>query len=273
MTTCGRARRKDLAKLEHDRSNVDDVHDRRQSLHQQHLRLAQLGDGKIAVSTSGTGGGLSLFDGTTFVEANVSAGRGSTVDGRSNRSLVGGRDQSRTHRLLRPLLDQQRPDRFDTSSTTRATARTSCGSRIRAGGVSIRSAFLPALADVQPQINPANGIVPNRGSQGDTIVINGSGFGTNRAEVEVMIGGAPIDISTVTRYQITLRLRGDNLTGDVTVRRGKRSVTLGGGATPPFCAVPSITGVTPTGGNVGVEIKITGSNFDGARPCSWAAAV
>ena len=57
-------------------------------------------------------------------------------------------------------------------------------------------------------------------------------------------------------------MRGDNLSGDVTVRRGKRSVTLGGGATPPFCAVPKITGVTPTGGNVGVEIKITGSNFD-----------
>ena len=130
------------------------------------------------------------------------------------------------------------------------------------GGVSIRSAFLPALADVQPQINPANGVVPNRGSQGDTLVINGSGFGSERTAVEVIIGGAPTDISSVTDNQITLKLRGDNLTGDVTVRRGKRSVTLSGGATPAFCAVPRITNVTPTGGNVGVEIKITGSNFD-----------
>ena len=66
----------------------------------------------------------------------------------------------------------------------------------------------------------------------------------------------------MTRCSDHAQLRGDNLTGDVTVRRGKRSVTLGGGATPPFCAVPKITDVTPTGGNVGVEIKITGSNFD-----------
>jgi hypothetical protein len=58
------------------------------------------------------------------------------------------------------------------------------------GGVSIRSAFLPALADVQPQINPANGVVPQRGSQGDTIVINGSGFGAGRNLVEVIIGVA-----------------------------------------------------------------------------------
>ena len=77
-----------------------------------------------------------------------------------------------------------------------------------------------------------------------------------------MVGGAPVDIETVSDTQIKAHLRGDNLSGDVTVRRGKRSVTLGGGATPPFCAVPKITGVTPTGGNVGVEIKITGSNFD-----------
>jgi hypothetical protein len=77
-----------------------------------------------------------------------------------------------------------------------------------------------------------------------------------------MVGGAPVDIETVSELQIKARLRGDNLTGDLTVRRGKRSVTQGGGATPPFCAVPKITGVSPTGGNVGVEIKITGSNFD-----------
>ena len=40
-----------------------------------------LGDGKIAVSTSGTGGGLSLFDGATFTKQTLSAGRESTVDG------------------------------------------------------------------------------------------------------------------------------------------------------------------------------------------------
>ncbi|MFN8594770.1 MAG: hypothetical protein U0559_01095 [Anaerolineae bacterium] len=57
-------------------------------------------------------------------------------------------------------------------------------------------------------------------------------------------------------------MRGDNLTGDVTVRRGKRN-TLSGGATPVFCAVPKITECHADGRQrPGVQIKITGTNFD-----------
>jgi hypothetical protein len=223
--------------------------------------IAQLGDGQIAVSTSGSGGGLSLFDGTTFVKQTYPPGQDQPLSA----------DQ--TGRLWAGAIQREPTGyygRFWTNSgliRSEIVDNASDGANLvwfthPSGGVSIRSAFLPALADVQPQINPVNGVVPNRGRQGDTIVINGSGFGTERSMVEVIIGGAPTDISTVTDNQITLRLRGDNLTGDVTVRRGKRSVTLSGGATPAFCAVPRLTTVTPTGGNVGVEIKITGSNFD-----------
>ncbi len=222
--------------------------------------LAQLGDGQIAVSTSGTGGGLSLFNGTTFVKQTYPPGKDQPLTA----------DQ--TGRLWAGAIQREPTGyygRFWTNSgliRSEIVDNASDGANLvwfthPSGGVSIRSAFLPALADVQPQINPANGVVPNRGSQGDTIVINGAGFGNERTAVEVIIGGAPTDISSVTDDQITLKLRGDNLTGDVTVRRGKRSVTVGG-ATPAFCAVPRITNVTPTGGNVGVEIKITGSNFD-----------
>ena len=223
--------------------------------------LVQLGDGQIAVSTSGTGGGLSLFNGTTFVKQTNSPGKDQPLTA----------DQ--TGRLWAGAIQREPTGyygRFWTNSgliNSQVVDNASDGANLvwfthPSGGVSIRSAFLPPLADVQPQINPANGVVPNRGSQGDTITINGSGFGTNPSEVSVMVGGAPTDISSVTDTQITLKLRGDNLTGGVTVRRGKRSVTLGGDATPSFCAVPKITKVTPTGGNVGVEIKITGSNFD-----------
>ncbi len=72
--------------------------------------LQLLGDGKIAVSTSGVGRRPQSVRWRNFHEANVSARRGSTVDGRQHRSPVGGRDQSRTHRLLRAFLDEQRPD-------------------------------------------------------------------------------------------------------------------------------------------------------------------
>jgi hypothetical protein len=223
--------------------------------------LQLLGDGKLAVSTSGTGGGLSLYDGTTFTKQTYPSGADQplTAD-QIGRLWAGGINREPTGYY----------GRFWTNSgliNSSVFDNASDGANLvwfthPSGGVSIRSSFLPPLADVQPQINPNNGIVPTRGSEGDAITINGSGFGTNPAEVSVTVGGAPVDIQSVSDAQITARLRGDNLTGDVTVRRGKRSVTLGGGATPPFCAVPRITGVTPTGGNVGVEIKITGTNFD-----------
>lgn len=223
--------------------------------------IAQLGDGQIAVSTSGAGGGLSLFNGTTFVKQSYPPGKDQplTVD-QTGRLWAGAIQREPTGYYGRfwtnsGLIDSQVVDNASDGANLVWFTHPS-------GGVSIRSAFLPALADVQPQINPANGVVPARGSQGDTITINGSGFGSSKTDVEVIIGGAPTDISTVTDTQITLKLRGDNLTGDVTVRRGKRSVTLSGGATPAFCAVPRITKVSPTGGNVGVEVQITGSNFD-----------
>jgi len=223
--------------------------------------LTQLGDGQIAVSTSGTGGGLSLFNGTTFVKQSYPPGKDQplTTDqagrlwaGAINREPTGyyGRFWTNSGLINSTVVD-------NAGDGANLVWFTHPG-----GGVSIRSAYLPALADVQPQINPANGVVPNRGSRGETVIINGSGFGTEKSAVEVIIGGAPVDISTVSDTQIAAVLSGDNLTGDVTVRRGKRSATLSGGATPAFCAVPRITNVTPTGGNVGVEVKITGSNFD-----------
>ena len=220
-----------------------------------------LGDGNLAVSTSGPGGGLSLFNGTTFVQQSYPPGADQplTVDnlgrlwaGAINREPTGYYGRFWTNS---GLIDSNVVD--NASDGANLVWFTHPG-----GGVSIRSSFLPPLADVQPQIDPANGVVPNRGSEGDAITINGSGFGNNPAEVSVSIGGAPTDISTVADNQITVKLRGDNLSGDVTVRRGKRSATLSGGATPSFCAVPKLTGVSPTGGNVGVQIKITGSNFD-----------
>jgi hypothetical protein len=222
--------------------------------------IQQLGDGKIAVSTSGAGGGLSLFDGATFTQQNYPPGADQPLTADNiGRLWAGGINREPTGYYGRfwtnsGLIDSQVIDNASDGSNLVWFTHLS-------GGVSIRSSFLPPLADVQPQINPVNGIVPNKGSEGDAIVINGTGFGNNQAEVSVMVGGAPVDIQSVSDSQISARLRGDNLTGDVTVRRGKRSVTLGG-STPPFCAVPKLTGVSPTGGNVGVKMEITGSNFD-----------
>ncbi len=131
---------------------------------------------------------------------------------------------------------------------------------VRDEGVSYH--YLPPGREVQAQINPANGITPNQGSAGNLVTINGSGFGDNPAEVDVIVGGAPVEIYSISDTRIVAQLGSRNLSGDVTVRRGKRSATLSGCATPAFCAVPKITDIAPGGGNLGVEVTVTGSSFN-----------
>ena len=128
------------------------------------------------------------------------------------------------------------------------------------GGISVRGSFLPPLADVVPVIT---GLTPTSGSVGDLIIVSGSGFGNDPGQVEVTIGGASTEVVAAYGTGIQVRLRADNLTGNVSVRRGKRKTTFGG-ATPVFCAVPFLNanGVSPTGSNVGAELKIRGANFD-----------
>ena len=126
------------------------------------------------------------------------------------------------------------------------------------GEISVRGSFLPPLDDEVPTITS---IAPTSGSVDDTITISGSGFGSDPNAVSVMIGGVNTPISSVSGGSISVRLTRDNITGNVTVRRGKRAATFGG-ATPAFCARPRIYSFSPTGGNIGVKVEIHGSNFD-----------
>lgn len=124
------------------------------------------------------------------------------------------------------------------------------------GGVSVRGATLPPLAESVPLIN---GINPKAGSAGDQIQILGSGFGNDRSAVEVSIGGVPTEIVAVTETSITVRLNQNNISGNVSVVKNRKRRTTGSDV---FCAIPRISNITPTGGTVGVPVTITGTNFD-----------
>lgn len=126
------------------------------------------------------------------------------------------------------------------------------------GEISVRGSFLPPLDDEVPTITS---IAPTSGSVGDVITISGSGFGSDPSAVSVMIGGVNTPISSVSGGSISVRLTRDNITGNVTVRRGKRAATFGGAA-PAFCARPRIYSFSPTGGNIGVKVDVAGANFD-----------
>jgi len=128
------------------------------------------------------------------------------------------------------------------------------------GGISVRGAFLPPLSEEVPVVT---GISPTSGSVGALITVNGSGFGNDTSQIEVTIGGANAEVVSAYGSGIIVRLRAENVTGNVTVRRGKRKTTFGG-TTPAFCAVPFLNtdGVSPTGANTGVELRIRGGNLD-----------
>lgn len=126
------------------------------------------------------------------------------------------------------------------------------------GGISVRGSFLPPLADEVPAITS---ISPKNASNGDTITIAGSGFGTDVSAVSVDIGGVAVPVQSASSTSLTVRISPDTTSGNVSVRRGKRKTTFGG-ATPAFCAIPRITSVSPTGTNIGATVVITGTNFD-----------
>jgi hypothetical protein len=127
-------------------------------------------------------------------------------------------------------------------------------------GVSIRGTRLPPLADVQPSISA---ISPDTGSSGDIITVQGSGFGTNKDRASVTIGGAEVEITSISNSEIDVRLNDQNRSGGVSVSVDGRRVTLtNGGSRRAFCAEPVVDQFNPIGGNDGMTVDIEGSNFD-----------
>ncbi len=127
------------------------------------------------------------------------------------------------------------------------------------GGISVRGSFLPPLAEEVPTIT---GITPTSGSAGQTITINGSGFGSDVGAVSVEVGGAAADVVRANGTYITVRLRPENISGAVSVRRGKRTTSFNNTTGTAFCAVPRIFSVSPSGTNIGGQVEIRGSNID-----------
>lgn len=133
-----------------------------------------------------------------------------------------------------------------------------------AGGLSVRSSYLPPLDAVIPSLS---GVSPRVGSAGTDVTITGTGFSSNPADLEVTIGGTPVEIRSASPTTIVVRVGPETLSGDVAVRsRGETVVfgSTGSGGTlqRAFCAVPTLQRFTPLGGNAGMEITIAGTNIE-----------
>ncbi len=133
-----------------------------------------------------------------------------------------------------------------------------------AGGLSVRSSYLPPLGTVIPSLS---GVSPRVGSAGTDVTITGTGFSSDPADLEVTIGGTPVEIRSASPTTIVVRIGRETLSGDVAVRsRGETVVfgSTGSGGTlqRAFCAVPTLQRFTPLGGNAGMEITVTGTNIE-----------
>jgi hypothetical protein len=220
--------------------------------------LAQTGDGTVAVSTDN---GFAVLSGTNFISESLPIPAANLPLALDNLGHLWAGSAVRTG--SNQWFAYYNNNSGLRSSTVSGVASDGANqvwfSHAPDTGVSVRSAFLPPLSDSVPIISS---ITPDHGSAGDFITINGTGFGSNAGSVQVTIGGANVNVFSVSPTQIVVQLNRDNISGDVDVRVGKRHTTLVGSTQPAFCAVPYIISFSPTGGDIGVPIDVTGGNFD-----------
>ena len=220
--------------------------------------LAQLGDGRIAISTEN---GLSLYNpgapGFTAQSPPVTAVNlplsidelGRLWAGSAVLTAGGWRGYWSTNSGLK----------YSTISDTATDGADRIWfSHAPNPGVSIRGTFLPPLTNADFVVT---GYSPAQGSSGTEMTISGLGLGASPSDTTVTVGGSTVEIISVTDNQIRVRLVDETRSGAVSVKIG----TVRRTATAPFCAVPRFHATNPftrTGGNAGMEIEIHGTNFD-----------
>lgn len=213
-------------------------------------------DGKVVVSTAG---GTRIFNGAAFTVEGDAPNLPLDVDGGGGIWLGASRKNPGGYQsyywtnsgLMASTVSDVTADKADRVWFAHAPN----------SGVSVRGAYLPPLPEVIPTIN---GISPDSAATGTNVTIIGTGFGTNPGELEVRLGGVVAPIVSVSPNSLVVNVTPDVVSGDVTVRRLRRSSAFSQANRPAFCAIPTITSFSPTGGNLYVEVTVAGANFDPA---------
>ena len=240
-----------LARLDEDRLQTFSTTD---GLPNNDIRdIDQLGSGEIVISTAG--GGLALSNGSGF--SNLPGPYSASVhpisvdhDGR----LWAGR----AARVNDEWVEYHTTNSGLVSQTVLDIAA-DLGDRVWFAhgmkGLSVRGSSLPVLANSVPIISAVSQL---SGSAGDIVEIEGSGFSTRLRGTRVFIGLAEAEVYSRSSTRIRVRLTSENTSGPISVQVAGQRTTWG----QNFCAIPTISHFTPTGGNDGVRVNVYGSNFD-----------
>ncbi|HLK02978.1 MAG TPA: IPT/TIG domain-containing protein [Candidatus Acidoferrum sp.] len=112
----------------------------------------------------------------------------------------------------------------------------------------------------QTQTPSITSFSPTSGSVGTSVTLTGTNFA---GATSVSVGGAASTFSVVSATSVMLTVPASAVTGKIVVVTPQGSATSTGSFTVNVAA-PTITAVSPTSGQVGTSVSITGTNFTGA---------
>ena len=100
---------------------------------------------------------------------------------------------------------------------------------------------------------------PTEGIEGTAVTINGTHFSTVTSENIVKFSGTVANVTIATATTLTVAVPAGATTGKITVEVGSQTATSANDF--DILVIPAITGFSPTEGDEGTTVTITGTNF------------
>ncbi|MBN1145613.1 MAG: IPT/TIG domain-containing protein, partial [Anaerolineales bacterium] len=123
------------------------------------------------------------------------------------------------------------------------------------GGLSVRGTLNGPLGVAVPRIDAFD---PEQGTAGDIVVITGGGFDSRCQDFnEVRFGAARARVLSCSPTRLEVVVPPEARSGRISVQARRRT----GISSEDFTAMPTVTYFTPSGGHIGVEVIIHGTNF------------
>mgnify|MGYP001562143563 FL=1 len=103
---------------------------------------------------------------------------------------------------------------------------------------------------------------PDKGSVGTTVTIYGAGFSATPASNTVKFNGTTTSVLTATTTVLTANVPAGATNGPISVTVAGVTATSAANFTVGVGAAPTLTSFTPTVGNYGATVTLTGTNYD-----------
>ena len=109
------------------------------------------------------------------------------------------------------------------------------------------------------------GMTPERGQVGDTVAIDGTGFGTDPRALVVRFAGTSATVVSASDEQLRVQVPSGASTGTVSVTLGRSIATSADSFTVVSDQAPTISSVTPTIADAGDALTVSGAHFAASK--------